>query len=193
MRIRKAALADSLAITKYILMAMGDIVYQFTGGNDEEEAKEFMMHFVTSTNNQYSFENCWIAEDQNQIIAAACVYPGAKINSLRAPILTFVKEEYQKTLVLEDETQAGEVYLDSLGVDPRQQGKGIGSKMLQFLIEEYVSKQHQTLGLLVDKHNPDAKRLYLKLGFKVVGEKDFAEKIWSTYRSIPGLPKHNLW
>ncbi|RYZ29218.1 MAG: GNAT family N-acetyltransferase, partial [Sphingobacteriales bacterium] len=100
----------------------------------------------------------------------------AEIKLLRTPILAYIKEKYNRVLILEEETQAGEVYLDSLGVDPGQQGKGIGSKMLKFLIEMYVFSQHQTLGLLVDKHNQDAKRLYLKLGFKVVGDKYFAGK-----------------
>jgi len=42
---------------------------------------------------------------------------------------------------------------------------------LQFLIDEYVNKHNQTLGLLVDEGNPNAKRLYLKSGFKSAGKK----------------------
>jgi hypothetical protein len=34
-----------------------------------------------------------------------------------------------------------------------------------------VSKQHQTLGLLVEEGNLNAKRLYLKLGFQSAGKK----------------------
>lgn len=189
MRIRKAILADAQAISKYILLAMGDIIYQFTGRNDDNKAKEFMLHFVSRANNQYSYENCWVAEEENQIIAAACVYPGAKINLLRAPILAYLKEEYDRILVLEDETQAGEMYIDSFGVDQAQQGKGVGSEMLQFLIKEYVLNQHQTLGLLVDRDNPDAKCLYLKLGFKVVGQKDFAGKVMDHLQISPAYAK----
>lgn len=77
---------------------------------------------------------------------------------------------------MEDETESGEFYIDCIGVNSDQQGKGIGSKALNFLIDEYVVKNHQTLGLLVDEDNPNAKRLYLKLGFKVVGRKSLAGK-----------------
>lgn len=63
-----------------------------------------------------------------------------------------------------------------MGVDPSQQGKGIRSKVFQFLIDEYVEKNNQTLGLLVDKDNPNAKKLYLKLGFEIVGEKALVGK-----------------
>jgi ribosomal protein S18 acetylase RimI-like enzyme len=55
---------------------------------------------------------------------------------------------------------------------PNQQGKGIGAKLIQYVINEQVQENGQTLGLLVDKANPGAKRLYLKLGFEVVGEKN---------------------
>jgi len=176
MIIRKATIEDAQAIATYILLAMGDIIYQFTGEKDDDKAKEFMLHFIVRTNNQYSFENCWVAEDENKIIAAVCIYDGAKIRQLRAPVLEYIKNEYGHKLVLEEETREGELYIDSLGVDPRQQGKGIGSKMLQFLIAEYAVRQHQTLGLLVDGDNPDAKRLYLKLGFEVISQKIFAGK-----------------
>lgn len=176
MMIRKATIKDSAEIANYILLAMGDIVYQFIGRKDDKKAKEFMLYFVAGTNNQYSYENCWVAEEQGKIIAAVCIYDGGKIKQLRSPVLEYIKNEYNNTLVLEQETQEGEFYIDSVGVDPGQQGKGIGSKMLQVLIDEYVNRQHQTLGLLVDGDNPNAKRLYLKLGFEVVSQKNFAGK-----------------
>ena len=82
-----------------------------------------------------------------------------------------MKNEYNKTINPQDETQAGEIYIDTIAVSPDFQGKGIGSKILDFLIEEIAIKQNQTLGLLVDFDNPSAKKLYEKKGFVVVGEK----------------------
>lgn len=176
MIIRKARIEDAPAITTYILLAMGDIIYQFIGEKDEAKAKGCMLHFVKQLGNQYSYTNCWVLEDKGEIIAAACVYDGAKISMLRAPVLAYLKNEFNRTLTVQDETGEGEFYLDCLGVDPSHQGKGAGSKMLLFLIEEYVKKQHLALGLLVDENNPEAKRLYLKLGFEVAGYKTFAGK-----------------
>jgi len=56
-------------------------------------------------------------------------------------------------------------------VDPKFRGKGIGTKILQYLIDEYVISQKRTLGLLVEKDNVMARNLYLKLGFKEMGTK----------------------
>jgi ribosomal protein S18 acetylase RimI-like enzyme len=176
MTIRRAKLTDFRAVSDLLLLAMEDIVFEFIGQNDSQKAKEFMDYLVSTENNQYSYQNCWIAEEDNEIIAAVTVYDGGLLHQLREPVAEYVRQTYQQPFQPEDETQAGEFYIDSLGVNPNQQGKGIGSQVLQFLIDEYVQKNNQKLGLLVDKENPGAKKLYLKLGFQVVGEKTLVGK-----------------
>lgn len=176
MIIRKATLKDSKHIADCLLLAMEDIIFNFIGTKDREKAKAFLLYFAERENNQYSYQNCWVAEDENEIVAAVNVYDGARLEALRKPVIDYVKSRFHKDLNIEDETQPGEYYIDSFGVNQNQQGKGIGSKILQFLIDEYVHKNRQTLGLLVDKENSNAKKLYLKLGFKPVGKKILAGK-----------------
>lgn len=176
MIIRRAILEDSKWIASYLLLAMEDIVYEFIGEKDNKKAMDFLFHFVERENNQYSYQNCWVVEENNEIIAAANVYNGAKLIELRKPIADYITNQLGKRFNPEDETQSGEYYIDSLGVDPKQQGKGIGSKIIRFLINKYVNENQLTLGLLVDDENPSAKKLYLKLGFKVVGEKKLVGK-----------------
>ena len=169
--VRKATLNDSEIIATYLFLAMEDIVYKFIGEEDAEKAKEFMLHFVEKGNNQYSYQNCWVVEDNMKVVAAINLYDGALLSELRQPVIEYIRSKFYKDFNPEDETQAGEYYIDSLGVNPNQQSKGIGAKLLQFIIDEYVNKHSQTLGLLVDEINPNAKRLYLKLGFKSAGRK----------------------
>ncbi|MCV9933569.1 GNAT family N-acetyltransferase [Flavobacterium sp. LS1R47] len=176
MIIRKATIKDSNDIATYLLLAMEDIVYKFIGEENHNKAKEFLLHFIEKENNQYSYQNCFVVEDDNEIIAAVNIYDGAKLHLLREPIAQYVRTHYNKQFNPEDETQKGEFYIDTLGVNPKCQGKGIGSKLLQFLIDEYVTKKQKTLGLLVDEGNPNAKKLYLKLGFKPVGNKTLVGK-----------------
>ena len=176
MIIRKATLKDAPAIAPLLVLAMEDILYKFINETNYTKAKAFLLHFIAQENNQYSYQNCWLAEEENQIIAAVNLYDGAKLQQLRATIMEYVKTHFNPNFNPEDETQSGEFYIDSLGVAPNQQGKGIGSKLLLFLIDEYVAKNQQTLGLLVDEDNPAAKKLYLKLGFKTVGKKTLVGK-----------------
>lgn len=176
MTIRKATIEDSESIAAHLLLAMEEIIYKFIAERDPKTAYYFLLHFVESENNQYSYQNCFVAEEGSEIAGAVSVYDGAKLHQLRKPIVDYVRLNFNPDFNPEDETQGGEFYIDSLGVNPNHQGKGIGSKMLQFLIEEYVHKNHQTLGLLVEEDNPNAKKLYLKLGFKPVGQKTLVGK-----------------
>lgn len=171
MLIRSAVSTDSEAIATYLLLAMEAIVSEFIGQDDPKKAKEFLLHFVQKENNQYSYQNCFVVEDNDQIIAAVNVYDGSELKRLRAPIVQYIEMHFNKIFNPEDETQPGEYYIDSLGVNPDQQGKGIGAKLLKFLIDYYVTQNNKTIGLLVEENNPNAKRLYLKLGFEPVGEK----------------------
>jgi ribosomal protein S18 acetylase RimI-like enzyme len=171
MTIRKAEVSDAEIIAGYLMLAMEDIIYEFIGQTDPEKASDFLLHFVKSENNQYSYQNCFVLEEDHQVIAAINIYEGAQLEQLRAPISHYIKAKFLKDFYPEDETQAGEYYIDSFGVNPDHQGKGIGAKMLQYIITTYVHQNKETLGLLVDEKNPNAQRLYLKLGFEPVGEK----------------------
>lgn len=171
MIIRKATKADSELIANYLLLAMEDIVCQFIGEKDYHKAKAFLSYFVQRERNQYSYQNCWVVEEGGEVVAAANIYDGARLGELRMPIVQYMKSQFNRDFNPEDETQSGEYYIDTLGVSPLHQGKGIGSRMLRFLIEEYVTKRHYNLGLLVDEENPAAKKLYLKLGFRPRGKK----------------------
>jgi ribosomal protein S18 acetylase RimI-like enzyme len=171
MIIRKATKADAEYIASYMLLAMEEIVYHFIGEKDGRKAKALMWYFAEREDNQYSYQNCWVAVLDQEVVAAVNIYDGARLQELRQPFVEHIKARFNKDFQPQAETGAGEYYIDTLGVHPVHQGKGIGSKMLQFLIEEYVIKQKQTLGLLVEKENTKAKRLYSKLGFKSSGTK----------------------
>jgi len=176
MIIRSAKAEDTKEIAIYMMLAMNDIVYQFIGENSVERAREFLESLILRKGNQYSYKNCWIAESERGIIAVANIYDGAKLALLRLPVAETVTSMFGRDLHCEDETQAGEFYIDCVAVHPAEQGKGTGSKLFEFLIDEYVHKRNKTLGLLVDKDNPKAKKLYLKLGFDVVGAKTLMGK-----------------
>ncbi|GEL14679.1 GNAT family N-acetyltransferase [Pediococcus cellicola] len=66
----------------------------------------------------------------------------------------------------EPEADADEWYLNTLCVAEAHRGKGIGTKLLNYL--PTVAKQAHTkeVGLLVDFENPEAAKLYERVGFK---------------------------
>jgi len=186
MIIRKATLQDSETIAKFLLLAMEEIVYTFISKEDYNQAKEFLLYFIKKENNQYSYQNCFIAQtnetnetnenDNIESIALVCLYDGSKLETLRKPIIDYVKTNFNQDFNPENETQKGELYIDCFAVLPKYQGKGIGTKLLEFLIEEYVNQRNQILGLLVETENTNAQKLYSKVGFKPVGNKILMSK-----------------
>lgn len=174
MKIRAANPTDASEIASLLLLAMEDVFYEFIGTNSYKTAENFLRELVEQKGNQYSYENCWVVEIQQQITGVACVYDGGKLNQLRNPVKLAIQEKFQRDFSPEDETQAGEYYIDCVGIHANFQGRGIGSQLFNFLIEEYVGQNSKTLGLLVDLENPKAKKLYQRLGFKTSGQKKLA-------------------
>jgi len=169
--IREATMADSERIASYLFLVMEDFFYLFMGIKDAVAVKKLLYRFVKSEENQYSYQNCLVVEIDGKVIAALNYYDGANLIPLREPVLQYIKANFNSGFNPENETQAGEYYIDSIGVDPDWQGQGIGTKLLKFVIEKQVVQNGQTMGLLVEYEKTDAKRLYLKLGFKPVGKK----------------------
>ena len=69
---------------------------------------------------------------------------------------------------IDDETAAGELYLDSLAVNPDYRRSGIASRLLLASAEKARRLGIPRVGLLVDQSNPSAEHLYRSVGFHYV-------------------------
>lgn len=171
MIIRPATPDDAPKLAELINMAMLGITFSFIGKEDIDEANSFIEDLVSTRNNQYSYQNIFVIQELDQIIGQICIYDGAKFEELRVPVWQSIKVKYGHDYYADAETGPGEMYIDTFAISPTVRGKGLGKELLNFAIDYFVHKQKKILGLLVDRDNPDAKRLYEKLGFKVIGDK----------------------
>jgi ribosomal protein S18 acetylase RimI-like enzyme len=168
---RPATPADAPAISQLILLAMGNaLAGKFANSDDPAVAEALFTRFAVLKSNQYSYENVLVWEENGAICGMIAAYDGAKLDELRTPFLTYTRNQLGFSGELEDETQAGEFYIDCLSVFPQYQGKGIAKSLIKALFERAAELGHQTVGLLVSKGNAKAKNLYTGLGFDVVGE-----------------------
>lgn len=98
-------------------------------------------------------------------------YDGAQLHSLREPFFRGVKQWFGRDVSsIPDETAAGELYYDSLAVHPLYRHQGIATALLRAGIMRAQALGIDKVGLLVDKGNPRAERLYRQVGFRQEGE-----------------------
>lgn len=176
LNIRKAAESDAPLIAKVVAMAIGEEGVRHYCGDNHQSVLEEIASFE---NSQYSYKNTIVAEVDGMTAGAAVAYDGADLYKLRDVTLKHIFDRTGKVHNIEDETDATEVYLDSIAVLPQYRGLGIGKQLL-LALKEIASKEHgKNLGLLVDFENPDAERLYKSVGFERMNVKDFlGHKMW---------------
>lgn len=69
-----------------------------------------------------------------------------------------------------DETQGGELYLDSLAVSPEYHHMGIATQLLKATKKKADDMGLPLVGLLVDKGNPAGEALYSSVGFRYAND-----------------------
>ena len=163
--IRKATPQDADSVAPLMFQAMEDIVYKLIGKEDAHEAISFLKNLFTQTDNQYSYQNTFVYEEDGQVIGSLVFYNGKNLQKLRQPVLEYAQKYSKTSIAIEDETSEGETYLDTLSISPQHQGKGIGLKLLNFLVKYTQENALPPATLLVDENNPKAEALYLRAGF----------------------------
>ena len=119
----------------------------------------------------YSYENTIVAEADGKVVGAMCAYDGADYQRLKQPIVDTLGPDSGFARL--KETEAGEFYLDSVGVLPEYRGRGIASSLFEAQCERAASLGHKVAGLIVDEDKPQAEVLYARLGFIYLDDKDF--------------------
>jgi ribosomal protein S18 acetylase RimI-like enzyme len=142
-----------------------------SNGITYEQLLESMTAIAARTETIYSFENTFVAEDDGKIVGAMCAYDGADYQRLKQPIVDILGTDSGFAQL--KETEAGEFYLDSVGILPAYRGQGIASKLFSAQIDRAVSLGHKTVGLIVDIDKPQAETLYRRMGFVHLDNKDF--------------------
>lgn len=171
LKFRLARPEDKTIVSTLIVQALNDLAMKLINSKNADDLIPIIELFFIEKGNIYSFENTIVGEDENGIIGSITGYDGSKFKKLRKPFIDYMKSNHAFNSELASETAKGEFYIDTISVIPYRQGYGIGSLLINEMIN-YASKSgHKKVGLLVDKNNPKAKKLYLKLGFEPSGEK----------------------
>ncbi len=181
MTITNATPAHAADIAQLIMTAMTEDCCQYLAGSNHtlDDFYHMMLSLVLMDDSQYSWRNTLVALDDEATggdldhapVAGAIVgYDGKDLHRLRQRFqeaaLKHLGMDYSN---MDDETQEGEFYLDSLAVYPEYRKRGIASMLLKRM-SEHASELGLPAALLVDKGNPSAERLYRSVGFEYAGD-----------------------
>ena len=173
-------------IARLIMTAMTDdcCLYFCGNGFGLNDFHKMMTMLVERENSQYSYRNTLVAMDGDKVIGISVSYDGARLHELRRAFIEAAKKYIGKDHSgMDDETQAGELYLDSLAVLPEYRRQGIARKLLKGTKERANRLGLPCVGLLVDKDNPIGEALYTSIGFRYINDNQWG-----------GHPmKHLIW
>lgn len=179
--LRGARVDDAPQVARMVMMAMTDECCKYFCGPNHtlDDFHQLMTSLVERTDTQYSYLNTVCAEDMaTGTVCGVCItYDGGKLELLRQAFWDAALAEWgMDHSNMSDETQSGELYLDSLAVLPDYRGQGI-AKALLCSAKEKAAGMNLPLGLLVDCGNPKAEALYASVGFRHVDD-----NMWGGHR-----------
>lgn len=176
--VRRAQVQDAEAVAALIHLA-GPEVYDFVFGPRRTQVLDFICHEFRSGRGYVRHQNVWVAEVAGEVVAAVCTYAardGAAAflgwlanvlgfyGSLRAvPVL---RRAWQARAVM-NPPQPGGLCVSELGVAARHRAQGLGTLLLQAVIDHARQQGHRSVSLSVSNSHVAARRLYRRLGFEV--------------------------
>lgn len=169
--IRKAGKEEASQIAELFMLAWPVEDIMESNGITYEQLCKAVTAISAMEETIYSHENTFVAEVDGKIAGAMCGYDGADYLRFKQPVVDLLGNESGFAQL--KETEAGEFYLDSVGVLPEFRGRGIASMLFEAQIQRAASLGHGSVGLIVDEDKPEAEALYHRLGFRHVDDKDF--------------------
>lgn len=180
--IRKASAEDAPLIALVLAMALG--------GDESHPLFDIFCRMAQRDDSQYSWRNTFVAEIDGAAAGAIVGYDGARLYELRRPLEEAIRDINGGVFNIEDETSAGEFYIDSLAILPQYRGMGIAKSLMEYVRERVFAEGFDKVGLIVDYGNPRAEGLYESIGFKRVNPTTFlGHDMWhmQANRDIPLL------
>ena len=171
--IQPAIREQAESIAQLIITAMTDECCLFFVGENQtlDDFKQAMICLVNDEQSQYSYTNTLVALHNNDVVGICVSYDGKDLRFLRSKFIEIAKVQFNRDFAdMNDETQEGELYVDSLAVKKSFREKGIAQKLLKATIEKARNLHINHVGLLVDCNNPLAEKLYSKVGFQYVND-----------------------
>ena len=132
--IRPARPAEAARIATLIMEAMNHDCCQWWAGPHHtlDDFHQLMTSLVQRTDSQYSYLNTLVAVVADEVVGICTAYDGARLHQLRQAFIDGARQSFgMDHSAIDDETSAGEFYLDSLCVAAPYRKQGIATALLK--------------------------------------------------------------
>ena len=185
MTVQQASAEHAHLIGRAVVMAIGDEITRNLAGEKHTPAdvEALFAGLAARTDTQYSYLNTLVALDENgEIMGLIVSYDGARLVEMRR---IFFAEALRRLDLdfgpdsdsIDPETTPDEFYIDTLAVFEPYRGRGVGRELIAAAAARAAALSGKPLGLLVDKTNHRARRLYDSVGFVFRDERPFAGEV----------------
>ena len=171
--IRAARPDEAAAIATLIMEAMNHDCCQWFAGPDHtlDDFHRLMTELVRRTDSQYSYLHTQVAVVDQEVVGVCVAYDGARLHELRQAFIDGARQSFgMDHSGMDDETSAGEYYIDCLCVASPYRKQGIATALIKAVIRKAGSLGMPSVGLLVDSGNPEAEHLYTQIGFRYLDD-----------------------
>jgi ribosomal protein S18 acetylase RimI-like enzyme len=166
LKIRDAVKKDAKKAVELIHIAITDIAEQLTGETKKDKIHETLAQFFREENNRLSFQNMMVADVLGEVAGIILIYPGEDAARLDEPILKRLRRKRRDEGILFDkEANEQDFYIDTLCVDDRFRGYGIGTILIKEAEKMALQKGYTRVSLNVAQDNPIARKLYQRMGY----------------------------
>ena len=166
--IRKAKPSDAEKAVPLIIDAIGDIAERMTGETDPEKVEQSLCEIFMRDDNTNSYLYTYMAEFEGDIAGTLVLYPGKDAPQLDQNLSAWLVDKGAEVSEVDAESLPDELYIDTICIDPKFRGKGIGSQLFTFAEEIAKQTGHSKLSLNVETQKEPAIRLYKRLGYEIV-------------------------
>ncbi|MDB4655581.1 GNAT family N-acetyltransferase [Flavobacteriales bacterium] len=161
-----------------LIIASGPTSFDYVFTNEKRKAVDFLKHAFVREGGEFSFDNHHAILVNQNIVGIGAAFSGAKAKTFMVKdflnILRFYKFSALPVMIRGLRTEQiiklprkNEVCLGHLAVDEKERSKGYGQKIILFLMEKSDKKESDYFVLDVSEENPQAQKLYERIGFKV--------------------------
>ncbi len=194
----RAARPEDVAAAVPLIYSSGPATFDYVFSHrTRTDAEGFLGRTFVQTTGQFSYGHHYVAVFDGNVIATGTGYssgdmPGFTFAAMRdifscygiATGLGVMRRGLQAERIVRP-PKSNLHYIAHIGVAPEFRGRGIGARLLNFLLEQGRARGRRVAGLDVSVENPRAQALYERLGFRVV-----KEEISSYGNDTAQIPNH---